>query len=111
MVRHLQAGFVRGYAAIILLGALVVIGFFAYFGVNALAWRVKIMQQHLLTILILLPVVGALATVAYSFAAQQAGSRTTNGLRWLLRRRRLCCFRCCWSVGWARREIPLREER
>jgi hypothetical protein len=27
-VRHLQAGFVRGYAAIILFGALAVIGFF-----------------------------------------------------------------------------------
>ncbi len=36
LVRHLQAGFVRGYAAIILLGALAVIGFFAYFGVVAL---------------------------------------------------------------------------
>jgi NADH-quinone oxidoreductase subunit L len=36
MVRHLQAGFVRGYAAIILLGALAVIAFFAYFGVHAL---------------------------------------------------------------------------
>lgn len=35
-LRHLQAGFVRGYAAIILLGALAVIGFFAYYGVNAL---------------------------------------------------------------------------
>jgi NADH-quinone oxidoreductase subunit L len=35
-VRHLQAGFVRGYAAIILLGALVVIGFFAYYGIHAL---------------------------------------------------------------------------
>ena len=35
-VRHLQAGFVRGYAAIILLGALAVIGFFAYYGVHAL---------------------------------------------------------------------------
>jgi NADH-quinone oxidoreductase subunit L len=35
-VRHLQAGFVRGYAAIILLGALAVIGFFAYFGVQAM---------------------------------------------------------------------------
>ena len=33
LVRHLQAGFVRGYAAIILLGALVVIGFFAFYGV------------------------------------------------------------------------------
>ncbi len=36
LVRHMQAGFVRGYAAIILLGALAVIGFFAYFGVTAL---------------------------------------------------------------------------
>jgi NADH-quinone oxidoreductase subunit L len=36
LVRHLQAGFVRGYAAIILLGALAVIGFFAYYGVHAL---------------------------------------------------------------------------
>jgi NADH-quinone oxidoreductase subunit L len=36
IVRRLQAGFVRGYAAIILLGALAVIGFFAYFGVHAL---------------------------------------------------------------------------
>jgi NADH-quinone oxidoreductase subunit L len=35
-VRHLQAGFVRGYAAIILLGALAVVGFFAYYGLNAL---------------------------------------------------------------------------
>jgi NADH-quinone oxidoreductase subunit L len=34
VVRRLQAGFVRGYAAIILLGALAVIGFFAYFGVR-----------------------------------------------------------------------------
>ena len=30
--RHLQAGFVRGYAAIILLGALILIGLFAYLG-------------------------------------------------------------------------------
>ncbi|HEY0548211.1 MAG TPA: NADH-quinone oxidoreductase subunit L, partial [Verrucomicrobiae bacterium] len=36
LVRHLQAGFVRGYAAIILLGALAVIAFFAYYGVQAL---------------------------------------------------------------------------
>jgi NADH-quinone oxidoreductase subunit L len=36
VVRHLQAGFVRGYAAIILLGALAVVGFFAYYGVHAL---------------------------------------------------------------------------
>ncbi len=36
VVRHLQAGFVRGYAAIILLGALAVVAFFAYYGVYAL---------------------------------------------------------------------------
>ncbi len=35
-VRHLQAGFVRGYAAIILIGALALIGVFAYFGVQVL---------------------------------------------------------------------------
>jgi NADH-quinone oxidoreductase subunit L len=34
-VRRLQAGFVRGYAAIILIGALALIAFFAYFGVLA----------------------------------------------------------------------------
>ena len=34
LFRHLQAGFVRGYAAIILVGALVIIGFFAYFAVG-----------------------------------------------------------------------------
>jgi NADH-quinone oxidoreductase subunit L len=33
VVRHLHAGFVRGYAIIILIGALAVIGFFAAFGV------------------------------------------------------------------------------
>jgi NADH-quinone oxidoreductase subunit L len=32
LVRHMQGGFVRSYAAIILIGALVLIGFFAYFG-------------------------------------------------------------------------------
>ena len=36
LVRHLQGGFVRSYAAIILIGALVLIGFFAYFGTQAL---------------------------------------------------------------------------
>ncbi|MDQ2922627.1 MAG: hypothetical protein M3R52_13575, partial [Acidobacteriota bacterium] len=36
VARRLQAGFVRGYAAVILLGALAIIGFFAYFGVHAL---------------------------------------------------------------------------
>jgi NADH-quinone oxidoreductase subunit L len=34
LVRHLQGGFVRSYAAIILIGALVLIGFFAYFGAH-----------------------------------------------------------------------------
>jgi NADH-quinone oxidoreductase subunit L len=37
LIRHLQGGFVRAYAAIILIGALVIIGFFAYFGVGLLA--------------------------------------------------------------------------
>jgi NADH-quinone oxidoreductase subunit L len=32
LARYLQAGFVRGYAAIILLGALILIGLFAYLG-------------------------------------------------------------------------------
>ena len=32
LARHLQAGFVRGYAAIILIGALILIGLFAYMG-------------------------------------------------------------------------------
>jgi NADH-quinone oxidoreductase subunit L len=32
LARHLQAGFVRGYAAIILVGALILIGLFAYLG-------------------------------------------------------------------------------
>jgi NADH-quinone oxidoreductase subunit L len=36
VLRHLQAGFVRGYAAIILLGVLAVVAFFAYYGVYAL---------------------------------------------------------------------------
>jgi len=36
LVRHLQGGFVRSYAAIILIGALVLIGFFAYFGAHAM---------------------------------------------------------------------------
>ncbi len=34
LFRHMQAGFVRGYAAIILFGALAIIGFFAYFAVG-----------------------------------------------------------------------------
>ncbi|MGB9178787.1 MAG: proton-conducting transporter membrane subunit, partial [Pyrinomonadaceae bacterium] len=36
VVRYLQIGFVRSYAAIILLGALLVIGYFAYIGVRAI---------------------------------------------------------------------------
>jgi NADH-quinone oxidoreductase subunit L len=36
VLRRLQAGFVRGYAAIILIGALALIGFFAYSAVNGL---------------------------------------------------------------------------
>ncbi|HSS19238.1 MAG TPA: NADH-quinone oxidoreductase subunit L [Pyrinomonadaceae bacterium] len=36
LVRHLQGGFVRGYAAIILLGALAVVGLFAYYGIHVL---------------------------------------------------------------------------
>ncbi len=36
VIRHLQGGFVRSYAAIILVGALVLIGFFAYFGIQAM---------------------------------------------------------------------------
>ena len=35
-IRYMQIGFVRGYAAIILAGALIIIGYFAYSGVNAL---------------------------------------------------------------------------
>ncbi|CAN5815603.1 NADH-quinone oxidoreductase subunit L [soil metagenome] len=36
LVRHLQGGFVRSYAAIILIGALALIGLFAYFGAHTL---------------------------------------------------------------------------
>ena len=36
VVRHLQAGFVRGYAALILLGALAIVGVFAYYGIHVL---------------------------------------------------------------------------
>ena len=32
LARYLQAGFVRGYAAIILVGALILIGLFAWMG-------------------------------------------------------------------------------
>jgi NADH-quinone oxidoreductase subunit L len=37
LARHLQAGFVRGYAAIILVGALILIGLFAYLGFPVVA--------------------------------------------------------------------------
>jgi NADH-quinone oxidoreductase subunit L len=36
LARYLQAGFVRGYAAIILAGALILIGFFAYLSVHVM---------------------------------------------------------------------------
>ena len=36
LIRHLQAGFVRAYAAIILVGALAMIGFFVYLGLRLL---------------------------------------------------------------------------
>jgi len=35
LLRYLQPGFVRSYAAIILIGALAVVGYFAYFAYNA----------------------------------------------------------------------------
>ncbi|MEP6708162.1 MAG: NADH-quinone oxidoreductase subunit L, partial [Pyrinomonadaceae bacterium] len=41
LARYLQSGFVRGYAAIILLGALLVIGYFAYMGVHGLQLLVR----------------------------------------------------------------------
>ena len=41
VARYLQSGFVRGYAAIILLGALLVIGYFAYTGVHGLQLLVR----------------------------------------------------------------------
>ena len=41
VVRYMQGGFVRGYAAIILLGALIVIGYFAYTGVHGLQLLVR----------------------------------------------------------------------
>ena len=37
IVRHIQVGFVRSYAAIILLGALAVIGYFIYYGLKLVA--------------------------------------------------------------------------
>ena len=41
IARYLQSGFVRAYAAIILLGALLVIGYFAYTGVHGLQLLVR----------------------------------------------------------------------
>ena len=40
-IRYMQIGFVRGYAAIILAGALIIIGYFAYSGANVLRFLVK----------------------------------------------------------------------
>jgi NADH-quinone oxidoreductase subunit L len=40
VIRYLQVGFVRGYAAIILAGAIIVIGYFAYNGAEALRFLV-----------------------------------------------------------------------
>jgi len=40
-IRYMQLGFVRGYAAIILAGALIIIGYFAYNGASALRFLVK----------------------------------------------------------------------
>ena len=40
-IRYMQFGFVRGYAAIILAGALIIIGYFAYSGAHALRFLVK----------------------------------------------------------------------
>lgn len=39
LFRYIQSGFVRGYAAIILLGALALIGYFTYYAVQALGLR------------------------------------------------------------------------
>jgi NADH-quinone oxidoreductase subunit L len=40
-IRYMQMGFVRGYAAIILAGALIIIGYFAYSGASVLKFLVK----------------------------------------------------------------------
>jgi NADH-quinone oxidoreductase subunit L len=40
-IRYMQIGFVRGYAAIILAGALIIIGYFAYAGANVLKFLVR----------------------------------------------------------------------
>ena len=76
--RWLQAGFVRGYAAIILLGALILIGLFAFIGLSR-SFRYDRLMSHLLTILILLPVAGALALVLYSFVS----GRREEHYRWI----------------------------
>jgi NADH-quinone oxidoreductase subunit L len=41
VLRYMQIGFVRGYAAIILAGALIIIGYFAYAGANVLKILVR----------------------------------------------------------------------
>jgi NADH-quinone oxidoreductase subunit L len=41
VIRYLQIGFVRGYAAIILAGALIIIGYFAYNGTHVLRFLVR----------------------------------------------------------------------
>ena len=40
-IRYMQTGFVRSYAAIILAGALIIIGYFAYSGAHVLRFLVK----------------------------------------------------------------------
>jgi NADH-quinone oxidoreductase subunit L len=40
-LRYMQIGFVRGYAAIILAGALIIIGYFAYNGAHVLRFLVR----------------------------------------------------------------------
>ena len=40
-IRYMQFGFVRGYAAIILAGALIIIGYFAYSGAHVLRFLVR----------------------------------------------------------------------
>src|SRR5437773_12250758 len=40
-LRYMQIGFVRGYAAIILAGALIIIGYFAYSGAHVLRFLVR----------------------------------------------------------------------
>ncbi len=39
--RYMQIGFVRGYAAIILAGALIIIGYFAYNGAGVLRYLIR----------------------------------------------------------------------